>query len=76
MLDRETVKEFLKEQVEEIEIPKKIDFDNLVEAFCQYTENDYYEWLQDNFNSFFEVGEDGIDWKEINKKIEISKNPI
>jgi len=25
----------------------------LVETFSKYVENDYYEWLKDNFKSFF-----------------------
>jgi len=67
MLDREVVKEFLEEELEEIEIPKDISFDELVEVFCQYTEDDYYEWLKDNFKSFFNHG--NPDWEEIKRKI-------
>jgi len=56
MLDREVVKEFLSEEFSEreIEIPDDISEDVLVETFCKYVENDYYEWLKDNFNSFFD----------------------
>jgi hypothetical protein len=39
----------------------------LVEAFCQYVEGDYYEWLKDNFKSFFGDGE--LDWEWIRGKI-------
>ena len=33
-----------------------------METFCQYVEDDYYEWLKDNFKSFFEHGEPDWDW--------------
>jgi len=58
MLDRAVVEEFLDCQLEELEmeIPKDISKEKLVEAFCQYVEDDYYEWLKDNFESFFEHG--------------------
>jgi len=64
MLDRQVVKEFLDEEFEEgdCEIPEDISRDALVEAFCQYVENDYYEWLKDNFKSFFEHGSPDWDW--------------
>lgn len=55
MLDKEVVKEFIEEKLKkaEIDIPKDIPIDILVETFCKYTEDDYYEWLKDNFKSFF-----------------------
>ena len=62
MLDREVVKEFLKCRVGGICIPKDIVFDDLVECFCQYVEDDYYEWLKDNFKSFFNHGNPDWDW--------------
>jgi hypothetical protein len=34
---------------------------------CQYVEDDYYEWLKDNFKSFFGDGE--LDWEWIREKI-------
>ena len=66
MLDREDVAEFLNEELEdmEIEIPKDISKEDLVEAFCQYVEVDYYDWLKSNFNTFFES-----DWADIRKTI-------
>ena len=69
MLDRAVVKEFLNLEFEEgdWEIPEDIPKDALVEAFCQYTEDDYYEWLKDNFKSFFDHGNPDWDW--IKKKI-------
>ena len=68
MLDREVVKEFLDEKLEGIEIPKDIPFDNLAETFCKFTEDDYYEWLKDNFKSFFNHG--NPDWNWIRERIE------
>ena len=55
MLDRGVVKEFLVDELKEreINIPRDITGRSLVETFCRYTENDYYEWLKDNFQSFF-----------------------
>jgi hypothetical protein len=55
MLDRSVVEEFILEQFKEVNlrIPKSINKEELVEAFCQFTEDDYYEWLKDNFDSFF-----------------------
>ncbi len=77
MLDRRVVKEFLEENLKdaEIEIPKNIDFDELVETFCLYTEDDYYEWLKGNYKSFFSIGTVGLafNWDEIRERIEERK---
>jgi hypothetical protein len=62
MLDRGVVKEFLDCELKGLEIPEDISKDALVEAFCQYTEDDYYEWLKDNFRSFFNHGDPDWDW--------------
>ena len=69
MLDRQVVEEFLDLEFEDgdWEIPEDISKDALVEAFCQYVENDYYEWLKDNFKSFF--NHCNPDWDWIRKKI-------
>ncbi len=67
MLNRESVKEFLDEELDGIEIPDEVSNDTLVEAFCKYVEDDYYEWLKDNFKSFFNYG--NPDWKWIIEKI-------
>jgi len=69
MLDREVVEEFLDCQFEdiELEIPQDISKEQLVEAFCQYVEGDYYEWLKDNFKSFFNHGEP--DWEWIRERV-------
>jgi hypothetical protein len=65
MLDREVVREFLDEELMEIEIPDDIFKEALVEAFCKYVEDDYYEWLKDNFKSFFNYGKP--DWQWVRK---------
>lgn len=68
MLDRQVVKEYLQEELEGIEIPKDVSFDDLVETFCKFTEDDYYEWLKDNFKSFFDHCNPHWDW--IRERIE------
>lgn len=69
MLDRDVVEEFLDCKLKnmELEIPEDIDKKALTEAFCQYTEDDTYEWLKDNFKSFFNHGDP--DWEWIKEKI-------
>ena len=69
MLDRDAVEEFLDSEFEdmELEIPEDIPKEQLVEAFCQYIEDDYYEWLKANFESFLDHGEP--DWEWIREKI-------
>jgi len=64
MLDRTVVEEFLNYQFEDtdIEMPADITKSTLVETFCLYVEDDYYEWLKDNFNSFFDHGDPDWDW--------------
>jgi len=62
MLDRQVVKEFLKKELDGIEIPKSILFKDLIDVFCKYVEDDYYEWLKDNFKSFFNHGTPDWDW--------------
>jgi len=62
MLDRKVVKEFLEDRLEGIRIPEDIPIEALVETFCRYVEDDYYEWLKDNFISFFEHMTPNWDW--------------
>lgn len=64
MLDRKVVEDFIDEELEDtdIEIPADIPKSTLIETFCLYTEDDYYEWLKDNFKSFFEHGDPDWDW--------------
>ena len=73
MLDRAVAEDFLDCQLEgmDIEIPEDISKEQLVEAFCQYTEDDYYEWLKDNFKSFFNHG--NPDWEWIRVKVKLLK---
>jgi len=69
MLDRDVIEEFLDCQFEdmELEIPKDISKEQLVEVFYQYVEDDYYEWLKDNFKSFFNHG--NLDWEWIRGRV-------
>ena len=71
MLDRAVVEEFIDCQLGdmELEIPKDISKEQLIEAFCQYTEDDYYEWLKDNFKSFFNHSEP--DWEWVRESIKV-----
>nr|MDO8097723.1 hypothetical protein [Candidatus Njordarchaeota archaeon] len=69
MLDRGVIKDFLDEELEGIEIPEELSMEALTEAFCQYVEDDYYEWLRDNAQSFFNHGDP--DWAWIAKKAKL-----
>jgi hypothetical protein len=62
MLDRKVVKEFLDEELREVKIPDDISKEVLVKAFCKYIKDDYYEWLKDNFKSFFNYGKPNWQW--------------
>lgn len=64
MLDRNVIQEFLEVGLRErrIKRPKNISKDYLLETFCKYVEDDYYEWLKDNFKSFFNYGNPDWDW--------------
>ena len=65
MLDPDVVGEFLYARFEEMElkVPDDIPKEVLIETFCRYVEDDYYEWLKDNFKSFFDHGD--ADWQRI-----------
>jgi hypothetical protein len=69
MLDRAGVEAFLDWQFEdgELQVPQDISKEQLVEAFSEYIEDDYYEWLKDNFRSFFNHGDP--DWALIRERI-------
>ena len=60
MFSRKVVREFLNEELKGIKVPDDISKEVLAEAFCKYVEDDYYEWLKDNFKSFFNYGK--TDW--------------
>jgi len=64
MLDRAVIEELLDDKLEdlELELPDDIEKEALVEGFCQYVEDDYYEWVKDNFKSFFNHGDPDWDW--------------
>ncbi|MCK4358471.1 MAG: hypothetical protein KAW92_06965 [Candidatus Cloacimonetes bacterium] len=73
MLDREVVKEFLEENFNErgMKVPKEIKKSDLVETFCLYVEDDYYEWLRDNYQSFFHnLSQGKTDWDWIKERID------
>jgi hypothetical protein len=53
VLDRKVVREFLDEELKEVEILKDIFKEVFVEAFCKYVEDDYYNWLKDNLKLNF-----------------------
>jgi len=67
ILDRKVVREFLDEELRETKIPDDIFKETFVETFCKYVEDDYYEWLKDNFKSFFNCGKP--DWQWIRERI-------
>lgn len=69
MLDRAVVTDLLKDWMNDsgIKLPRDIKFKELVEAFCQFAEDDYYEWLKDNYESFFSDGK--VDWDEMKDRI-------
>ena len=73
MLDRAVIKEFLNQEFDDLDlkIPEDVLSSALVETFCHYTEDDYYDWLKDNFKSFFEHG--NPDWHWIRNKIKSYK---
>jgi len=56
----------LGEELKEIEVPDDIFEEVLVEAFCKYVKDDYYEWLKDNFKTFFDYG--NPDWQWVRKR--------
>lgn len=67
MLDRNVIKGFLEENLAEIKIPNNVSKENLLQAFCNYVEDDYYEWLNDNYKTFFNHGHP--DWSWIKERI-------
>jgi hypothetical protein len=71
MLDREVIKNFLEEEMLDLDVtlPKDINIEQLTDTFCLYVENDYYEWLRENSKSFFAVNSNGIDWQSIKELV-------
>ncbi|MFP3975961.1 MAG: hypothetical protein ACLFVK_07055 [Dehalococcoidia bacterium] len=39
-----------------------MDMDRLTDVFHRYVEDDSYEWLRDNFKSFFNHGDPDWNW--------------
>ncbi len=67
MIDRKVVREFLDEELREMEIPKDISEEAFIDTFCKYVEDDFYEWPKDNFKSFLNYG--NPDWQWIRERI-------
>ncbi len=69
MLDRTIVEQLLDWEFDGLdwEIPEDISKEAVIEAFYQYAEEDYYEWLEDNLRSFFD--HDNPVWNRIIEKI-------
>ena len=69
MLDRGVIEELLDWEFEDLdlEIPEDIPREAVIEAFCQYVEEDHYEWLKNNLRSFFD--HDNPVWNRIVEKL-------
>jgi hypothetical protein len=75
MLDRKLIQEFLQEK--ELNIPANLNIEQISEIFCQYTEDSFFDWLNDSFQTFFNQNEP--DWEWIKKtagerKISLNKD--
>ncbi|MFC2122383.1 hypothetical protein ACFLRP_01710 [Bacteroidota bacterium] len=64
MLDRDSVEEFLDSEMGygEIEVPPDLSKADVVDAFYNYIETEYYEWLRENYMAFFNDGDPDWDW--------------
>ncbi len=64
MIDRDSIEEFLDTEMEylELEVPTDIPKGALVDAFYDYIEAEYHEWLRENFTAFFNDGDPDWDW--------------
>ena len=64
MLDRDSVEEFLDSEMGygEIEVPPDISKADVVDAFYNYIETEYYEWIRENYMAFFNDGDPDWDW--------------
>jgi len=73
MLNRSQVEAFMEMMFEEkaIELPEDIELEDIVEAFCQYTNDDLDEWLKLRFSAFFLLtsGEGHINWNWVRQSI-------
>ncbi|MFP4640992.1 MAG: hypothetical protein ACLFPU_02270 [Dehalococcoidia bacterium] len=62
MLDRVAIRKFLDDQLRDLEMEVPMDMDRLTDVFHRYVEDDSYEWLRDNFKSFFNHGDPDWNW--------------
>jgi hypothetical protein len=77
MPDRKVMEEFVLKEIENtnIDVPQRINKKALAKAFCQFVEEDYCEWLRDNFNSFFRHGNPDWNWIEKYVQERIGRSP-
>ncbi len=75
MLNRAQLEAFMELMLKEkrIELPEDIELDDVVEAFCQYLDEDLNEWLKIKFSNFFPItsGEDTVDWNWVRENINV-----
>jgi hypothetical protein len=75
MLNRAQLEAFLELMLKEkrIELPEDIELDDIVEAFCQYLDEDLNEWLKIKFSNFFPItsAEDTVDWNWVRENINV-----
>lgn len=66
-LGKEFLIEYLREELEddEMELPDDISLDDLADAFMDYLEVDIYDWLRENYRSFFK----DHDWDWVRERI-------
>ncbi|MCK4234054.1 hypothetical protein KAU34_05600 [candidate division WOR-3 bacterium] len=73
MLNRAQLETFMEMMFEEkrIELPEDIELEDVVEAFCQYCDDELVDWLKMRFSSFFLMGsgESSIDWNWVRQNI-------
>jgi hypothetical protein len=72
MLDRQVIQKYLREKFQEChyKLPRGISWIEFTEAFCRWTERDYYEWLKDNYKSFLDhAGPDSRKLGELVQKL-------
>lgn len=73
MLNRAQLERFMEMMFEEkrIELPEDIELDDIVDAFCQYIDDDLNEWLKIKFFNFFLLtsGEGKINWNWVRENI-------
>jgi hypothetical protein len=63
MLDRKLILEFLQEK--DLDLPNNLSLEKVNEIFCKYVEDGFFDWLNDNYQTFF--NQDNPDWNWIEK---------